>query len=54
MKANGGELRNLSNNPDGNDTYARWNPVFELRAVEPGQKRFTTLGAVKRSALSKD
>lgn len=54
MDANGGELRNLSNNPDGNDTYPRWNPFFELRSVEPVQKRFTTLGAVKRSALSTD
>jgi hypothetical protein len=54
MDANGGELRNLSNNPDGNDTHPRWNPVFELRSVEPQQKRFTTLGEVKRSALSKN
>ena len=54
MDANGGDLRNLSNNPDGNDTHPRWNPQFELRSVEPRQKRFTTLGAIKRSALSKD
>ena len=54
MDANGGGLRNISNNPDGNDTFARWNPVFELRSVEPQQKRFTTLGEVKRSALSKN
>ena len=54
MDANGGELRNLSNNPDGNDTHPRWNPVFELRSVEPRQKRFTTFGEVKRSALSKN
>lgn len=54
MDANGGGLKNLSNNPDGNDTHPRWNPQFELRAVEPRQKRFTTLGAVKRNALSKD
>ena len=54
MDANGGDVRNLSNNPDGNDTQPRWNPQFELRLVEPRQKRFTTLGAVKRSALSKD
>ena len=53
MDANGGALRNLSNNP-GNDTHPRWNPQFELRSVEPRQKRFTTLGEVKRSALSKD
>ena len=54
MDANGGELRNLSNNPDGNDTHPRWNPVFELRSVEPQQKRFTIFGEVKRSALSKN
>jgi Tol biopolymer transport system component len=54
MDANGGDLRNLSNNPGGNDTYPRWNPQFELRLVEPRQKRFTTLGEVKRSALSKN
>ena len=54
MDANGGELRNLSNNPEGNDTHPRWNPVFELRSVEPQQKRFTTFGEVKRSALSKN
>lgn len=54
MDANGGGMKNLSNNPGGNDTYPRWNPQFELRSVEPRQKRFTTLGAVKRSALSKD
>ncbi len=54
MDANGGDIRNLSNNPDGNDTHPRWNPFFELRSVEPGQKRFTTLGAVKRGALSED
>ena len=54
MDANGGGLRNISNNPDGNDTFARWNPVFELRSVEPQQKRFTTFGEVKRSALSKN
>ena len=54
MDANGGGLKNLSNNPGGNDTHPRWNPQFELRSVEPRQKRFTTLGAVKRSALSKD
>ena len=54
MDANGGGLKNLSNNPGGTDTHPRWNPQFELRSVEPHQKRFTTLGAVKRSALSKD
>ena len=54
MDANGGGLKNLSNNPGGSDTHPRWNPQFELRSVEPRQKRFTTLGAVKRSALSKD
>ena len=54
MEANGGGLKNLSNNPGGTDTHPRWNPQFELRSVEPRQKRFTTFGAVKRSALSKD
>ena len=54
MDANGGDLKNLSNNPGGNDTHPRWNPVFELRSVEPRQKRFTTLGEVKRSTLSKN
>ena len=54
MDANGGGLKNLSNNPGGTDTHPRWNPQYELRSVEPRQKRFTTLGAVKRSALSKD
>ena len=51
IDANGGGLKNLSNNPDGDDTYARWNPVFELRPVEPQDKRFTTLGEVKRTSL---
>ena len=54
MDANGGNLKNLSNNPGGNDTHARWNPQFELRPVEPRQKRFTTFAEVKRSALSKN
>ncbi|RKU13485.1 hypothetical protein C6502_03740 [Candidatus Poribacteria bacterium] len=54
MDANGAGLKNLSNNPGGNDTHPRWNPFFELRSVEPERKRFTTLGAVKRSALSED
>jgi len=54
MDANGGDLRNLSNNPDGNDTHPRWNPQLEPRSGEPRQKRFTTLGAIKRSALAKD
>ena len=54
MDANGGGLKNLSNNPDGNDTYPRWNPFFELRSVEPRQKHFTTFGEIKRGTLSKN
>ena len=54
MDADGGGLKNLSNNPGGNDTHPRWNPFFELRSVEPERKRFTTLGAIKRSALPED
>jgi len=49
IDADGGGLRNLSNNPNGNDTHARWNP--ELLAVEPQQKNLTTLGKVKRTSL---
>ena len=51
MNADGGGLKNLSNNPDGDDTYPRWNPVFELLSVEPQDKRFTTLGEIKRTSL---
>ena len=54
MNADGVDLRNLSNNPGGTDTHPRWNPQYELRSVEPERKRFTTLGEVKRSALSED
>ena len=46
----GGALKNLTNDP-GNDKSARWNPLFELRSVEPQQKHFTTLGDIKRTSL---
>ena len=50
MLADGTGLKNLSNDP-GNDSDARWNPQFELRAVEPQQKFFTTLANIKRTSL---
>ena len=46
----GGALKNLTNDP-GNDKSARWNPLFELRSVEPQSKYFTTLGDIKRTSL---
>ena len=50
VQADGAGLRNLTNHED-NDTDARWNPVYELRSVEPQNKRFTTLGDIKRTSL---
>ena len=50
MLADGAGVKNLTNHPD-NDTDARWNPQFELRSVEPQDKRFTTLGEIKRTGL---
>ncbi len=50
VDADGGVAKNLTNNPE-KDYFGRWNPVYFLRSVEPQDKHFTTLGAIKRTSL---
>ena len=50
MDTDGGAVKNLTNNPE-KDYFGRWNPVYFLRSVEPQDKHFTTLGAIKRTSL---
>ena len=50
MDTDGGAIKNLTNNPE-KDYFGRWNPVYFLRSVEPQDKRFTTLGDIKRTSL---
>ena len=50
MDTDGGAVKNLTNN-DEKDFFGRWNPVYFLHSVEPQDKHFTTLGAIKHTSL---